>query len=152
MRYQILAIGSLKRSFYQEACRFYQDRLQGFAKVELLELKESKANSAEQIQLQEGQSLLHSATGLLVGLDEAGRCFRSQQLASWITELENQGISRLSLMVGGAEGHSEQLKSQVKLLWSLSPLTLPHDLARLVLLEQLYRAETIRSGHPYHRE
>jgi 23S rRNA (pseudouridine1915-N3)-methyltransferase len=152
MRYQLLVIGSLKRSFYQEACRFYQDRLQGFAKVELLELKESKANSPEQIQIQESQALLQAATGLLVGLDESGRGFRSKQLADWITDLENQGISKLSLMIGGAEGHSDQLRSQAKLLWSLSPLTLPHDLARLVLLEQLYRAETIRSGHPYHRE
>jgi 23S rRNA (pseudouridine1915-N3)-methyltransferase len=76
----------------------------------------------------------------------------SKQVAEMIGKLETQSISTLSLLLGGAEGHSENLKKQAKELWSLSPLTLPHDLARLVLLEQLYRAETIRAGHPYHRE
>lgn len=151
MRYQILAIGLLKKSFYQEGCRVYQDRLKSYSKIEVVELKESKASSPQVIQEQESESLLQSADGLLVGLDESGKTFRSKQLANWIAELENQGISKLSLMIGGAEGHSERLKRESKVLWSLSPLTFPHDLARLVLFEQLYRAETIRAGHPYHR-
>jgi 23S rRNA (pseudouridine1915-N3)-methyltransferase len=151
MRYQILAIGSLKKSFCREGCRFYQDRLKAYSKIEMIELKESKASSPQLIQQQDGESLLQAADGLLVGLDESGRTFRSKQFADWITELENQGISKLSLMVGGAEGHSDQLKRESKVLWSLSPLTFPHDLARLLLFEQLYRAETIRAGHPYHR-
>lgn len=151
MRYQLITIGSLKRSFYRDACQFYADRIRPYAKLELVELKEAKTNNVKQTQAEESQSLLHAADGYRIGLDEKGKKFTSFELADWISELENRGISKLSLLIGGAEGHSEVLTTRVDLLWSLSPLTLPHELARLVLLEQIYRIETIRQGHPYHR-
>ena len=67
-------------------------------------------------------------------------------------QLELNGGSRVSLLIGGANGHDEQLLAAVDESWSLGPLTLPHYLARLVLVEQLYRVETVRAGHPYHRD
>jgi 23S rRNA (pseudouridine1915-N3)-methyltransferase len=73
-------------------------------------------------------------------------------MAEVMTALENRAISQVSLLIGGAEGHSDALRSTCDVMWRLSDLTLPHELARLVLLEQLYRAETIRANHPYHRE
>jgi 23S rRNA (pseudouridine1915-N3)-methyltransferase len=151
VRYQLVTIGSLKRPFYREACQFYLDRLKPYAKFELVELKEAKSDSPVQIQLLESQALVKAADGLLVGLDERGKLFSSSELAAWVSGLESRGVSKLSLLVGGAEGHCDELRSQADQLWSLSPLTLPHDLARLVLLEQVYRIETIRHGHPYHR-
>lgn len=152
MRYQIMAIGQLKRGFYAEGCQFYIDRLKAYAKLELVELKEAKDRTPEQIKELESTALLQAASGYTIALDEQGKTLTSKQLAQTLTQLENSGISTLSLLIGGAEGHSQSLKKQVQALWRLSDLTLPHDLARLVLLEQLYRAETIRARHPYHRE
>ncbi|MGL4609665.1 MAG: 23S rRNA (pseudouridine(1915)-N(3))-methyltransferase RlmH [Trueperaceae bacterium] len=151
MRYHLITIGNLKRTFYAEGCTFYLERLKSYAKVEVSELKEHKANQPEAVKQAESGALLRSASGFVIALDETGKIFNSATLAQRITTLENQSISHMSLLIGGAEGHSETLKKAANELWSLSPLTLPHELARLVLLEQLYRAETIRAGHPYHR-
>jgi 23S rRNA (pseudouridine1915-N3)-methyltransferase len=152
MRYHLITIGQLKRTFYQEGCQFYMDRLKAYTKLELIELKEAKAKTPEQVKDLESQSLLNAAVGYVIALDEKGKTLTSKQCAETITKLETQSISSISLLIGGAEGHSDDLKKKANELWSLSKLTLPHDLARLVLLEQLYRAETIRAGHPYHRE
>lgn len=152
MRYQILAIGSLKRGFYREGCDYYLERLKRYAKTELSELREAKDKEVAIVKRQESRALLKAADGYLIVLDERGKSLRSKTLAATIAELEGGGVSKLSLLLGGAEGHDEGLRRQAELLWSLSPLTLPHELARLVLLEQLYRAESIRAGHPYHRE
>jgi 23S rRNA (pseudouridine1915-N3)-methyltransferase len=152
MRYQLITIGQLKRGFYQDGCAFYSERLKAYGKLELVEVREAKAKLPEQVKELESEALLKAASGYLIALDEKGKSLSSMQMAETISRLETQSISTVSLLIGGAEGHSEQLKKSVGALWSLSALTLPHDLARLVLLEQLYRAETIRAGHPYHRE
>ncbi len=151
MKYSIIAIGKLKHSFYREACVYFQKRLANYTKLEVSEVKEVKALDTKQIKYLESLALLKAAKGYIVALDEQGKEFNSKELARHITKLENQGISQISLLIGGAEGHSEVLKSQVSALWSLSKFTLAHELARLLLLEQLYRIETIRVGHPYHR-
>ena len=83
---------------------------------------------------------------------KAGAERTSAAWAARIGELEVRSVGQVSFLLGGAGGHSRALKNRADELWSLSKLTLPHELARLVLLEQLYRAETIRAGHPYHRE
>jgi 23S rRNA (pseudouridine1915-N3)-methyltransferase len=152
MRYQLIAIGNVKRNFYAKGCAFYLERLKNYAKVEVLEIKEHKANHAETVKQAESEALLKAASGYIIALDETGKTFTSEKLSQRVTTLENQSISLVSILIGGAEGHSDTLKKTVNELWSLSALTLPHELARLVLLEQLYRAETIRAGHPYHRQ
>jgi len=151
MRYQLLTIGTLKRRFYKEGCAFYAERLQKYAKLELSELKEGKHRDASQVKTLESDALRSVAKGYIIALDETGKSFDSESLAQHLTVLENRSIGLVSLLIGGAEGHSKDLKKGADELWRLSNLTLPHDLARLVLLEQLYRAETIRAGHPYHR-
>jgi 23S rRNA (pseudouridine1915-N3)-methyltransferase len=151
MRYHLVTIGNLKRKFYADGCAFYLERLKNYAKVDVTEIKEHKASQAEIVKQAESEALLKAASGFVIALDETGKTFTSEKLAQRITTLENQSISLVSILIGGAEGHSETLKKTVNELWSLSALTLPHELARLVLLEQLYRAETIRAGHPYHR-
>jgi 23S rRNA (pseudouridine1915-N3)-methyltransferase len=152
MRYQLVTIGNVKRGFYAEGCTFYFERLKNYAKIEVIELKEHKATNSESIKHAESEALLKAASGYVIALDETGKIFTSEKLSQRITTLENQSISLVSILIGGAEGHSDVLKTSAKELWSLSALTLPHELARLVLLEQLYRAETIRAGHPYHRQ
>ena len=152
MRYQLVCIGAAKRKFIVAGCQFYEARLRPFARLDIVALKESKAKTKAQVQLEESSNLLSAANGYIISLDEGGKQFGSIELASYISELENRSISQVSLLIGGAEGHSDALKRSAAASLSLSNLTLPHDLARLVLLEQLYRAETIRAGHPYHRE
>ncbi|MEZ4630397.1 MAG: 23S rRNA (pseudouridine(1915)-N(3))-methyltransferase RlmH [Deinococcales bacterium] len=152
MRYRIIAIGQLKRGFYQEGCDFYQKRLGNYAKFEVLERKEAHHSDANKVQTLEGEALLSLVQGYTIALDERGKRFKSRELADRVSQLEQQGISQISLLIGGAEGHGPALKERCDDLWSLSDLTLAHELARLMLLEQLYRIESIRAGHPYHRD
>lgn len=152
MRYDILVIGNLKRGFLEEGCAFYKKRLQGYAKVAVTELKASKANTSSLMKTQESEALLSQAKGYTIALDEKGKSFSSAKLAKYIDTLELRGVSQLSLLIGGANGHSDVLKRRVDELWCLSDLTMPHELARLVLFEQLYRVESLRAGHPYHKD
>ncbi|CAN5753585.1 23S rRNA (pseudouridine(1915)-N(3))-methyltransferase RlmH [soil metagenome] len=152
MRYHVIAVGALKRGFYADGVAFYAKRLRAFGKLELTQVKEGRARDPEEVKRLESAELLRLAQGHKVLLDEGGKLFSSVALADHVAALELRGVSSLSLLVGGAGGHSSDLKKSADETWSLSPLTLPHDLARLVLLEQLYRLETLRAGHPYHRE
>ena len=151
MRYRIVAVGQIKRGFYAEGCAFYLDRLQRVTSVEVLEIKDGKDRDDGRRKAAESASLLEQADGRVVVLDERGKQFGSGELAQSIGLAETQAVSRLSFLIGGADGHSAELLDRADDVWRLSDLTLPHELARLVLLEQLYRAEMIRSGHPYHR-
>ena len=86
-----------------------------------------------------------------VVLDDGGKSFSTRQLADRLTRWREAGRD-VAFIIGGADGTAAALKGQADLLWSLSPLTLPHGLVRIVLAEQLYRAVSILGGHPYHRE
>ncbi|MEL0265502.1 MAG: 23S rRNA (pseudouridine(1915)-N(3))-methyltransferase RlmH [Synechococcus sp.] len=139
-RIRILAIGKLKRAWVAEGVAFYRKRLPG---LEVVELKDSTpAKEAEAIRA------ARKPAERLVLLSEEGRQLNSVALAdllgSWASE-------RLVLVIGGADGHDQSLKQQADALLSLSALTFPHELARLMLVEQLYRASTILQGGPYHR-
>ena len=139
-RIRILAIGKLKRAWVAEGVAFYRKRLPG---LEVVELKDSTAaKEAEAIRV------ARKPAERLVLLSEEGRQLSSVGLAellgSWASE-------RLALVIGGADGHDPTLKQQADVLLSLSELTFPHELARLMLVEQLYRASTILQGGPYHR-
>ena len=139
-RIRILAIGKLKRAWVAEGVAFYRKRLPG---LEVVELKDSTpAKEAEAIRT------ARKPAERLVLLSEEGRQLNSVNLADllggWASE-------RLALVIGGADGHDPRLKQQADALLSLSALTFPHELARLMLVEQLYRASTILQGGPYHR-
>jgi len=97
--------------------------------------------------------LLSSTEGTLrVMLDERGKQLRSVELARWIDKKQLDGCKEVSLLIGGADGHSSAVRDAVKESWSLSHFTLQHELALVVLLEQIYRAHSILRGEPYHRE
>jgi len=87
---------------------------------------------------------------VLVLLDSQGRQFSSEELARWLRRKRDEGCQRIVFAVGPASGWSNEDRSQASLLLSLGPMTLPHELARVVLSEQIYRAFTILTGHPYH--
>ena len=152
MKYTFVAVGKLKRGFYKQGCDHYLVRLNKLAKADLIEVRDGKASVASARQQEESDALLTHSSGYRIALDERGKTLTSVQIAEVITALENRAISHMSVLIGGAEGHSDDLRKTCDAIWRLSDLTLPHELARLVLLEQLYRAETIRANHPYHRE
>lgn len=151
LRYTVLAVGKLRRGFYRSGCDHYLERLRPHATVDVIELKEARGDAAK-VREVEGSMLLDRAQGWLIALDERGTRLRSADVAERLEALATRGESRVCFAIGGAEGLSEAVRAQASETWRLSDLTLPHELARLVLLEQLYRAETIRAGHPYHRE
>ena len=153
MRYQIIAIGKIKHKYLISGLEYYQKLIKPFAKIEIIELKEAKAKSRAEVQALESKSLLKAAKqSYIIGLDETGKQFSSLELAGKISKLESSSISRVSFLVGGAEGHSKELKEKANLLLSLSDLTFNHEMVRLIVLEQIYRLETIRAKHPYHRD
>ena len=139
-RIRILAIGKLKRAWVAEGVAFYRKRLPG---LEVVELKDSTtAKEAEAIRA------ARKPAERLVLLSEEGRQLNSVALAELLGDWASE---RLALVIGGADGHDPSLKQQADALLSLSALTFPHELARLMLVEQLYRASTILQGGPYHR-
>lgn len=152
MRYRIVAVGDPPRGFLRTGCAHYADRLGRLAPIEVVEVREGRGADADAVRAREAEALNARAEGRIVALDERGTSWTTRKLAARVAELELRGTSRLSLLIGGAEGLDPALRAAADERWRLSDLTLPHDLARLVLLEQLYRIETIRAGHPYHRD
>lgn len=151
MRYRLLTVGRPSRRFYADAAAHYQARLRKLAGIETIEVKEGRGSDPSSAREAEAAALLAASDGRIVALDERGDAWTSERLARHVAQLELRGVSRISLLIGGADGLAPDLRERADERWRLSDLTLPHDLARVVLLEQLYRAETIRSGHPYHR-
>jgi 23S rRNA (pseudouridine1915-N3)-methyltransferase len=150
VRYRLLAVGKLKRGHFARASEHYTARLAPYARITVVELAPGRG-AVDAVRDTEGRALLKAAQGRVVALDERGDRLTTEALARRVTALEVRGESQLSLLLGGAEGHAAWLRDAVDEAWSLSSLTLPHELARVVLLEQLYRIESWRAGHPYHR-
>jgi 23S rRNA (pseudouridine1915-N3)-methyltransferase len=121
----------------------YAERIRRFAELEIIELR-------AQGPMREAESLLGKVRGELWALDERGTLLTSVQLSHRLAKLRDSSQA-LTLCIGGDEGLAQRVRDQAKLLWSLSPLTLPHRLARVVVLEQLYRAFEILRGGPYHK-
>jgi 23S rRNA (pseudouridine1915-N3)-methyltransferase len=125
------------------------------ATVEMVELKPDKraaGKGGEQVREAEGARILEAAgRDFLVALDERGKSVTTLQLAEKFTSWLGGGRD-VSLTIGGADGLHESVKQRADWMWSLSPLTLPHGMVRLLLAEQLYRAWTVINNHPYHRE
>ena len=139
--YKIIAIGKIKRKWIQEGIEMYLKRLPG------LEVKEIK----DSIQTKEEHSIkeIINKKETLVLLNENGQSFTSKQLAAKLLNSHNQNIT---FVIGGASGLPPSLNNSASWQLSLSPLTFPHELARLLLIEQLYRAKNISQGGPYHKE
>jgi 23S rRNA (pseudouridine1915-N3)-methyltransferase len=148
----IVSVGKL-RSYYRDACDDYARRLKRYVKISEHEVREASRAPTVAVQLMEEASRLQSkiAQGsLIVALSREGTPWSSRGLA---TQLERwQAAARpLTLLVGGSVGLDPGLLARANARWSLGPLTLPHELARVVVYEQLYRGFTILRGEPYHK-
>lgn len=158
MRLTIAAVGRLKDA-ERELCQRYVERFDAAGRVlklgplQISEIPESRAATAELRKADEAQRLFRAAPGadVMVALDEGGRSLSSEAFASLLAKERDGGARTMAFLIGGPDGHGEEALGKAKLRLSLGAITLPHGLARIVLAEQLYRAATILSGHPYHR-
>jgi 23S rRNA (pseudouridine1915-N3)-methyltransferase len=152
MELVILAVGRL-RSSYREACDDYLRRLSRYAKVREVEIREaSRAPTVEAQREEEAGRLLARAPGgaTVIALARKGAAWTSEELAGRI-EGWRMAARPLALVIGGSRGLAPGLIASAAARWSLGPLTLPHELARVIVTEQLYRAFTIIRGEPYHK-
>lgn len=142
----IFAIGKPRLAYARSGIEEYARRLQPFLRIEIAYVPASKRDA-------ESAALLRRSEGCLrVVLDERGELVSSRALAERIAGWQLAGTKRMAVLVGGAGGHSPALREAADWTWSLSPLTLQHELALVVTLEQIYRACSINAGHPYHRD
>jgi 23S rRNA (pseudouridine1915-N3)-methyltransferase len=146
MQWRIITIGKPGHPWVKEAVGIYLKRLQHYARFEHVMIKDAPLPQVE------NQIAAACDGALCVLMDERGKQMRSLELAKWVEHEEICGRKRICIVIGGAEGHSEHFRAQAKTCWSLSTLTLQHDIALVVLVEQLYRAYSIMRGEPYHRE
>jgi 23S rRNA (pseudouridine1915-N3)-methyltransferase len=148
-----LWIGSLKKAWWREACEHYAKRLGRFHSINETVLKDAPGKLPEQERRRhEGARILEklSPGDFAVVLDESGTQLGSRELAERLrTWIEDPGRAPC-FVIGGAFGISDEVLQRADFAWSLGKLTLPHELARVVLLEQIYRASTILAGAPYH--
>jgi 23S rRNA (pseudouridine1915-N3)-methyltransferase len=113
---------------------------------------ESRARDAETRKREEAKHLLEGEPARLIVFDERGKAMTSLEFAALIGKLRDEGTRTLTLAIGGADGMHESVRQQADRIVSFGAMTLPHQLVRVCAAEQLYRAATILSGHPYHRE
>lgn len=159
MRVIVLAIGRLKAGPETELCERYRKRAAqagrnlGVRDVELVEIRESRADSAEKRQLEESIALanLIPDAAITVLLDEKGESLGSAGLTEKIRLWRDEGRPALVFIIGGPDGLAPSLRDKAKMTLAFGAATWPHQLVRIMLLEQIYRAVTILGGHPYHR-
>ncbi len=157
---EILAVGRLKEKAEKNLEARYQDRIlktgksAGIRSLSILEITESNLETSQKRRAREAEDLLKKITPqtLLIALDENGKTLSSKVFASELQTFLSEGHTTISYALGGPDGHGKDLLNASNQVISLSPLTFPHGLARILLLEQIYRAITIWARHPYHRE
>jgi 23S rRNA (pseudouridine1915-N3)-methyltransferase len=153
MRLRVVAVGKLKESHWRAACDEYRKRLGRYADVEIAEVADRDlAAGVDRAMSAEGADILRALApaSRVIALDLAGPERSSEELASWIERSMVDGASDLTFVIGGSAGLARAVLDRADETLSLSRMTLPHQLCRVVLLEQLYRAFRIIRGEPYH--
>lgn len=159
MKISIITVGKLKEKYLKQGIEEYVKRLRNYAKVEVIEVRDEKApetlSEAEMtaVKKKEGERLLaHVQPDMhVITLEIDGKMLNSEQLASKMNELAIYGKSKIAFVIGGSLGLSEAVQKRSNLALSFSKMTFPHQLMRLILLEQMYRAYRINRGEPYHK-
>ncbi len=158
MRLGILCVGRLKAGPERELYARYADRVAAFRTLgldglDLKEIDESRARSSAERMAQEGAALLAGvpAGGALAVFDERGKAANSQDFARFVAAERDRGVKTLWFAIGGSEGLDASVRARAGAVYSFGAMTLPHQLVRVLAAEQIYRALTILSGHPYHR-
>jgi 23S rRNA (pseudouridine1915-N3)-methyltransferase len=157
MRLRLIAVGTRMPEWVDSGFSDYWRRLRGSWKLELIELPTAsrRESGGEGIAARNGEArriqTLLTPRDFVVALDERGEQRSTLELGRWLEERRGSGQD-LAFIIGGPDGLAEEVLARAQWRWSLSRLTLPHALARVVLAEQVYRAAMLLAGHPYHRE
>jgi len=159
MRVVIAAVGRLKQGPEREIAASYRKRAEttgrplGFRDIEVIEIRESRAHDVERRRLEESIAIANviPVAAVVVALDERGENLDSPALAGLLREWRAEDRAAACFIVGGADGLAPSLIERAQLRLAFGKATWPHQLVRIMLLEQLYRAGTILAGHPYHR-
>jgi 23S rRNA (pseudouridine1915-N3)-methyltransferase len=160
MRVLVLAVGRMKKGAESDlADRYLKRAVQagraiGIRSIEVVEIRESRAPESERRKLEESIAIANVIPdgAAIVLLDERGEGLSSAAFADQLGRWRDAGQQVAAFVIGGADGLSETLRSKARITLNFGQATWPHQLVRIMLLEQLYRAVTILSGHPYHRE
>ncbi|MGB8182999.1 MAG: 23S rRNA (pseudouridine(1915)-N(3))-methyltransferase RlmH [Stellaceae bacterium] len=152
MRITIAAIGKLKPGPHRDLAAHYAGRLRW--PLAIREVEERRKLPPAELKTREAALLLDVIPkgATVVVLDERGTALSSTDFAKRVVRWRDSGVADLAFVIGGADGLADAVRRQAAFVMSLGPATWPHFLARGMLLEQLYRAETLLTGHPYHRE
>jgi 23S rRNA (pseudouridine1915-N3)-methyltransferase len=154
MKHQLLFLGKTKDRFLAEGVEEYASRLRHYASFSITLLKDKgRVRGQGSIVESEGALLLQAVPpgALVVVLDPRGKQFSSEDLAGQLDEWEMQGVKQVCYLIGGPDGHGPKVLQTANLLLSLSQMTFTHDMTRMLLVEQLYRAYTIKAGEKYHK-
>lgn len=159
MDINIIAVGKIRHGYLREGIQDYAKRLSPYCKLNIIEVAEQKAPQdlskadMEDIKDKEGYAILNHIKDNMhvIALAIEGKSMSSEQLASYISDLALSGRSSIAFIIGGSLGLSRDVLQRADMLLSFSPMTFPHQLMRLILLEQIYRCFKINSGEPYHK-
>ena len=155
MKAKLIAVGEKPPAWVAQGFAEYQKRLAHWLPLELTEVApgvRGKGRDVARAMQEEGARVLAACpkNAHIILLDDKGSAYTSEQLSSQLENWRHLGRD-LAFVIGGPEGHSQEVRAAAHAVWSLSPLTLPHMLVRLVVAEQLYRAAAMLANHPYHR-
>ena len=154
MRITILSIGKFENSPHKAVFENYLKRLKWKVELRELELKNAQNMSVDKIKEGEGELILKALkpSSKLIAMDERGKQFSSIEFSKMIADFGVVGESDLTFVIGGSDGLSQEVLRKASLKISLSKMVFPHLMVRAILIEQIYRAQSIIAGHPYHRE
>ena len=146
-RVQLICVGRLKESFFTDACAEYEKRLRRYCAFECLELPETGDLEKD------GAAILKRIPpdAFTAAMCVEGRSVSSQELSELLADCANRGKSRICFIIGGSDGLSPEVKRRAEVRLSMSRMTFPHHLARVMVMEQIYRAFTISEGGKYHK-
>lgn len=158
MKIKIIAVGKLKEKYWTQAVEEYSKRIGGYCDLEIVEVKESKLRGSgqaleERVKSEEGQDIISkiNPAAFVVTLEIKGKSFSSEELAEKINALALEGKGEIDFIIGGSLGLSPEVSKEADLKLSFSQMTFPHQMMRVILLEQIYRSFKIIKGETYHK-
>lgn len=159
MKITIICVGKVKERFYREAIEEYGKRLSRYCKLEIIEVTDEKtpegasAHTEDQIKEKEARRILEKLRddAFVCTLEIGGKKLSSEGLADWMAKLTVNGTNHITFIIGGSLGLHDSVRKRSDLALSFSDMTFPHQLMRVILTEQVYRAFRIMNGEPYHK-
>ncbi len=159
MKITVIAVGKIKEGFYREAVAEYEKRLGRYCKLEIVQVEDERTPDRtgtaldEAVMAKEAARILRhiKEDAFVAVLDIRGREYDSESFAGQLERLGTQGVSHIQFVIGGSLGLHEEVRKKADLTVSFSKMTFPHQLMRVILLEQIYRAYRIINGEPYHK-